>query len=123
MIGHLRVAGFTGGGRRRFALGSTSSEWGISTAEVPAGQRVEAWNRAPGIGGITRNLEIGKPVIAAVNGVCLAAAALSSLWPATSDWRARTRRSGSPRSGGRSSPGREGRNAFRVRCRHRSRWR
>ncbi len=38
---------------------------------VPAGQRVEVWNREPGIGGITRNLDVGKPIIAAINGLCL----------------------------------------------------
>lgn len=67
----LRVAVLTGAGKKAFCAGVDLKRMGEFYQSVPAGQRVEVWNRAPGIGGITRNLEVGKPVIAAVNGVCL----------------------------------------------------
>jgi len=38
---------------------------------VPEHRRAEVWNRSPGIGGITRNLDVGKPILAAINGACL----------------------------------------------------
>lgn len=67
----LRVAVLTGAGTKAFCAGVDLKRMGEFYESVPAGQRVEIWNRAPGIGGITRNLEVGKPVLAAVNGVCL----------------------------------------------------
>ncbi|MGP8110749.1 MAG: enoyl-CoA hydratase/isomerase family protein [Thermoplasmata archaeon] len=67
----LRVAVLTGAGTKAFCSGVDLKRIGEFYHSVPAAQRVEAWNREPGIGGITRNLEVGKPVIAAVNGVCL----------------------------------------------------
>ncbi len=67
----LRVAVLTGAGARAFCAGVDLKRMGEFYESVPTDQRVEVWNREPGIGGITRNLEVGKPVIAAVNGVCL----------------------------------------------------
>ncbi|MGP8072183.1 MAG: enoyl-CoA hydratase/isomerase family protein [Thermoplasmata archaeon] len=67
----IRVAVVTGAGTRAFCAGVDLKRMGEFYQNVPAGQRVEVWNREPGIGGITRNLEVGKPVIAAINGVCL----------------------------------------------------
>jgi E-phenylitaconyl-CoA hydratase len=68
---NLRVAVLTGAGNKAFCAGVDLKRMGEFYQSVPAEQRVEVWNRSPGIGGITRNLEVGKPVIAAVNGVCL----------------------------------------------------
>lgn len=68
---NLRVAVLTGAGRKAFCAGVDLKRMGEFYRSVPAEQRVEVWNRTPGIGGITRNLEVGKPVIAAVNGLCL----------------------------------------------------
>ena len=68
---NLRVAVLTGAGTKAFCSGVDLNRMGDFYQNVPAAQRVEVWNREPGIGGITRNLEVGKPVIAAVNGVCL----------------------------------------------------
>lgn len=68
---NLRVAVLTGAGNKAFCAGVDLKRMGEFYGSVPAEQRVEAWNRSPGIGGLTRNLEVGKPVIAAVNGLCL----------------------------------------------------
>jgi len=67
----LRVAVLTGAGTKAFCAGVDLKRMGEFYQNAPAGQRVELWNREPGIGGITRNLEVGKPVIAAINGICL----------------------------------------------------
>jgi len=67
----LRAAVLTGAGTKAFCAGVDLKRIGEFYQSVPADQRVEVWNRTPGIGGITRNLEVGKPVIAAVNGICL----------------------------------------------------
>jgi E-phenylitaconyl-CoA hydratase len=67
----LRVAILTGAGTKAFCAGVDLKRMGDFYRSVPAEERVAAWNRAPGIGGIPRNLEVGKPVIAAVNGLCL----------------------------------------------------
>jgi enoyl-CoA hydratase/carnithine racemase len=67
----LRVAVLTGAGSKAFCAGVDLKRMGEFYARVPREQRLEVWKREPGIGGITRNLEVGKPVIAAVNGVCL----------------------------------------------------
>jgi len=67
----IRVAVLTGEGERAFCAGIDLRRMADFYREVPAEQRLERWNREPGIGGITRNLDVGKPVIAAVNGLCL----------------------------------------------------
>ncbi|MCI4330835.1 MAG: enoyl-CoA hydratase-related protein [Thermoplasmata archaeon] len=67
----LRVAVLTGAGDKAFCAGVDLKRMGEFYAGAAGGQRLEVWNREPGIGGITRNLEVGKPVIAAVNGICL----------------------------------------------------
>ncbi len=68
---HLRVAVLTGAGTKAFCAGVDLKRMGDFYRNAPAGQRVEVWNREPGIGGITRNLEVGKPILAAINGICL----------------------------------------------------
>ncbi len=67
----LRVAVLTGAGPKAFCAGVDLKRMGEFYEAVPSTQRVEIWNREPGIGGITRNLDVGKPVIAAINGICL----------------------------------------------------
>jgi E-phenylitaconyl-CoA hydratase len=67
----LRVAVLTGAGTKAFCSGVDLKRIGEFYHSVPRERRVELWNREPGIGGITRNLEVGKPIIAAVNGLCL----------------------------------------------------
>ncbi|HLM91802.1 MAG TPA: enoyl-CoA hydratase/isomerase family protein [Thermoplasmata archaeon] len=67
----IRVAVLTGTGSKAFCAGVDLKRMGEFYQNVPAAQRVEVWNREPGIGGITRNLDVGKPIIAAINGICL----------------------------------------------------
>ena len=67
----LRVAVLTGAGSKAFCSGVDLKRIGEFYASVPAERRVDVWDREPGIGGITRNLDVGKPVIAAINGICL----------------------------------------------------
>jgi E-phenylitaconyl-CoA hydratase len=69
----LRVAVLTGAGPKAFCAGVDLKRMGEFYPGEPGPERVERWNREPGIGGITRNLEVGKPVLAAVNGLCLGA--------------------------------------------------
>jgi len=67
----IRVAVLTGEGERAFCAGIDLRRMADFYRDVSAEQRLERWSREPGIGGITRNFDVGKPVIAAVNGVCL----------------------------------------------------
>ncbi|MBI4393556.1 MAG: enoyl-CoA hydratase/isomerase family protein [Euryarchaeota archaeon] len=67
----LRCAVLTGAGDKAFCAGADLKRMGEWYSRVPAKDRVEVWNREPGLGGITRNLDVGKPVIAAINGHCL----------------------------------------------------
>jgi enoyl-CoA hydratase/carnithine racemase len=70
---NLRVAVLTGAGSKAFCSGVDLKRMGEFYQGTPAGKRVEVWNREPGIGGITRNLEVDKPVIAAINGAATGA--------------------------------------------------
>ena len=67
----IRAAVLTGAGERAFSAGIDLRKMEELYAEVPAHRRREVWNRQPGIGGLTRNLDVGKPVIAAIRGYCL----------------------------------------------------
>lgn len=67
----LRVAVLTGAGEKSFCTGmdlKRAQDW---YARAPKGREIDYWNSRPGLGGITRNLDVGKPVIAAINGHCL----------------------------------------------------
>ncbi|MBI4393066.1 MAG: enoyl-CoA hydratase/isomerase family protein [Euryarchaeota archaeon] len=67
----LRVAVLTGAGDKAFSAGIDLKRLGEWYGRVPPERRREVWDREPGLGGITRNLDVGKPVIAAINGHCL----------------------------------------------------
>ena len=67
----IRVAIVTGAGDRAFSAGVDLHRMEALYAEVPRDRRREVWNRQPGVGGLTRNLDVGKPVIAAIRGYCL----------------------------------------------------
>lgn len=67
----LRVAVLTGAGEKAFCAGADLKEMGAWYNAIPKETRREVWDREPGLGGITRNLDVGKPVVAAVNGHCL----------------------------------------------------
>jgi E-phenylitaconyl-CoA hydratase len=66
----LRCAVLTGAGDKAFCAGMDLKRAGDYYARVPAERRREVWDREPGLGGLTRNLDVGKPVLAAINGPC-----------------------------------------------------
>ena len=68
----LRVAILTGAGDASFCAGADLKEIGGWYRSMTPIERRERGEREPGLGGITRNLDTGKPVIAAINGHCLA---------------------------------------------------
>jgi len=68
----LRVAVLTGAGEQSFCAGADLKEIGVWYRSMTPAERRERGEREPGLGGITRNLDTGKPVIAAINGHCLA---------------------------------------------------
>ncbi|KAB2913265.1 MAG: enoyl-CoA hydratase/isomerase family protein [Hyphomicrobiaceae bacterium] len=67
-----RVAILTGAGRESFCAGADLKEVGAYYRSMTAAERRERGEREPGLGGITRNLDPGKPIVAAINGYCLA---------------------------------------------------
>ncbi len=67
-----RVAILTGAGGKSFCAGADLKEIGAYYHSMTAAERRDRGEREPGLGGITRNLDPGKPIIAAVNGYCLA---------------------------------------------------
>ena len=68
----LRVAILTGAGEASFCAGADLKEIGSHYAAMSPIERRERGEYEPGFGGLTRNLDVGKPVIAAINGHCLA---------------------------------------------------
>ncbi|MBW2637623.1 MAG: enoyl-CoA hydratase/isomerase family protein, partial [Deltaproteobacteria bacterium] len=68
----LWVAIITGAGDRAFCAGGDLKGLSQYYGSMTPIQRKEKRDKEPGIGGITRNLEIWKPMIAAINGHCLA---------------------------------------------------
>jgi E-phenylitaconyl-CoA hydratase len=68
----LRVAVLTGAGDKAFCAGADLKEVGAYYASMTPFERRERSETAPGVGGITRNLPVWKPIIAAINGYCLA---------------------------------------------------
>lgn len=68
----LRVAVITGAGNQAFCAGADLKEVVAFYAQMSPTDRRRHGETAPGLGGITRNLDPGKPIIAAINGHCLA---------------------------------------------------
>lgn len=66
-----RVAVITGAGDRAFCAGADLKTYTIDYANRPAPEFRQRYTDGPGFGGITRNLEIGKPIVAAVNGYAI----------------------------------------------------
>src|SRR5262249_56154772 len=69
---NLSVAILTGAGRKSFCAGS-ALRWYVETIS----KRSPEWNRrraheGPNLGGITKGISVWKPIIAAINGYCLA---------------------------------------------------
>lgn len=68
----LRVAVLTGAGEAAFCAGADLKEVGAWYRSMTPLERRRHGEREPGLGGLTRNLDPGKPVLAAINGACLA---------------------------------------------------
>jgi len=68
----LRVAVLTGAGDRSFCAGADLRGVGDFYKSLTSAQRLRRSEHTPGLGGITKNLAIDKPIIAAINGHCLA---------------------------------------------------
>lgn len=67
----MRVGVLTGAGDRAFCAGADLKRVGEFYSLTPFERREKSENE-PGLGGITRNLCLWKPIIAAINGVCFA---------------------------------------------------
>jgi len=68
----LRVAILTGAGDRAFCAGADLRDVGDFYEKLTSAERLRRSEEVPGLGGITKNLVIDKPIIAAVGGYCLA---------------------------------------------------
>ena len=66
-----RVAVITGAGAQAFCAGADLKTYTMPFANTPAPEFVRRFTNGPGFGGITRTLEIWKPIIAAVNGYAM----------------------------------------------------
>lgn len=68
----LRVAVLTGAGNKAFCAGADLKEVGEYYRSMTPIERREHGELNPGLGALTRNFDPRKPVIAAINGPCLA---------------------------------------------------
>jgi enoyl-CoA hydratase/carnithine racemase len=68
----LRVAILTGAGDRAFCAGADLRDVAEFYRSLTSAERLRRAEHEPGLGGISRNLEIDKPIVAAINGHCLA---------------------------------------------------
>jgi len=65
------VAVVTGAGDKAFCAGADLKTYTMDFARRPAPEFRSKFTNGPGFGGITRNLEIFKPIVAAVNGYAI----------------------------------------------------
>ena len=66
-----RVAVITGAGAQAFCAGADLKTYTMSFAQAAAPKFRQDYTNGPGFGGITRNLDIDKPILAAVNGYAI----------------------------------------------------
>ena len=66
-----RVAVITGAGGEAFCAGADLKTYTMAFASTPAPEFVRRFTNGPGFGGITRSLDIHKPIVAAVNGYAM----------------------------------------------------
>jgi len=66
-----RVAVVTGAGAKAFCAGADLKTYTIDFANRPAPEFRKRYTDGPGFAGITRNMDIGKPIVAAVNGFAI----------------------------------------------------
>ena len=67
----LRVAVITGAGDQAFCAGADLKTYTMAFATTPAPEFRRKYTNGPGFGGITRNLHISKPILAAINGFAI----------------------------------------------------
>lgn len=65
------VAVVTGAGDRAFCAGADLKTYTVNFARTPAPEFRTRYTNGPGFGGITRSVEIDKPILAAVNGFAI----------------------------------------------------
>ena len=66
-----RVVVITGNGDKAFCAGADLKTYTVDFASRPAPDFRQLHTDGPGFGGITRNLDIGKPIVAAINGFAI----------------------------------------------------
>src|SRR5215207_8663840 len=66
-----RVAVITGEGNKAFCAGADLKTYTIDFANRPAPEFRQRHTDGPGFGGITRSMEINKPIVAAINGYAI----------------------------------------------------
>ena len=66
-----RVAVITGAGKQAFCAGADLKTYTLNFARAAAPEFRERFTNGPGFGGITRNLDINKPIVAAINGFAI----------------------------------------------------
>lgn len=66
-----RVAVITGAGDKAFCAGADLKTYTLKFARAAAPEFRKRYTNGPGFGGITRNLDIDKPIVAAVNGYAI----------------------------------------------------
>ena len=66
-----RVAVITGAGDKAFCAGADLKTYTLAFAQAAAPEFRRKFTNGPGFGGITRNLDIDKPILAAVNGFAI----------------------------------------------------
>ncbi|MFG1238361.1 enoyl-CoA hydratase-related protein [Xanthobacter autotrophicus DSM 597] len=65
------VAVVTGAGDKSFCAGADLKSYTVNFARTPAPEFRTRYTNGPGFGGITRSVEIDKPILAAVNGFAI----------------------------------------------------
>ncbi|MDX1710949.1 MAG: enoyl-CoA hydratase-related protein [Rhodovibrionaceae bacterium] len=66
-----RVAVITGAGESAFCAGADLKTYTMAFARTSAPEFRQRYTEGPGIGGITRNMDVFKPILAAVNGYAI----------------------------------------------------
>lgn len=67
----LRVALITGSGGKAFCAGADLKTYTMNFATTPAPEFQRQYTNGPGLGGITRNLHVSKPIVAAIDGYAI----------------------------------------------------
>lgn len=66
-----RIAVVTGGGDKAFCAGADLKTYTMAFAGTPAPEFRRRYTNGPGFAGVTRNMDIFKPIVAAINGYAI----------------------------------------------------